>query len=768
MGVFLEDTSLSIRKLAWACFSFFLGIVINQYFSFTIQAAITALLVAVATFGITRCGLMQKRAIIFIIGLIIGLAWSIAYTSVQTNKIESIDGKTMFVTAVCEDKVRYGDTYAMVDIKITDGAGENFSATLFDFDELLPELKAGETIKATLSFSRADIRYGETYMYDLADGTLMTAYLESDIIVTGDISILDYPRRITNTLEEIIEIIFPEDVSHFMTALLTGVRDDYYDDIELSNNMSHAGLAHVIAVSGMHLSLVVAMVIALGGRRKALFFGTLAILLFITMIGATAPILRAGAMYLILLLSQTIHRESDTITTLFAILAVILLINPLAIHSISLQLSFAAMFGIILLAPRMLNGFMSLFDSKKMNTVLYSVIMSITAVACVSISACIVSTPLVAWHFGYITMYGVITNVLTYAVVAVIFCLGYFACGLYLIVPALGYFLANILAFGARYIFFVCEKIANFPYSVLYVQNFVFVLWLGYVYLIFTMAMTLKGKRATRPVLPICLSAITLCACILLVNYKADTADGTVTVLDIGQGQCIILRDETETLMIDCGSTKTLANAGDVAIAELVSNGVYDIDVLMLTHLHSDHANGVTRLMYQLDIGQIIMPENPNDDDDMLSDILALAEEKGIEVTFINSDKILTLGDIEIEIYAPIGDKDTNESGLLFYCDIEGFTTMITGDVSSSVEKEFIASKNYSQADLLIVGHHGSASSTSLAFVSAINPKLAAISTGYNTYGHPTSVAMENATIFGAKLYRTDLNGTLTFKCIGE
>lgn len=757
------DNSLSIRKLAWLGFGFATGIAINQFCNTKLQMVLTAVLVLIMLKLATGDRLMRLRAVFFTAAFAIGLLWSMAYTSNLNNKLDVMDGVTRTVTVVCQDRTRYGEYYTTVDAKVIAGFDESFNISLVGFGDSLPELKAGQIITAEMKFSRSDVRYGQEYLYNLGSDVLMSAYIKGEVTISDEVSLMNYPRRITNAIEDIVKEVFPDDVSHFMTALLTGIKDDYYADEQLSLNVSHAGLAHVIAVSGMHISFLVAAIVLIFGRKSTLMISVVAIILFTMMIGSSPSIIRASSMYLALILAQRTRKNYDPMTILFAVLIVLLAQNPYAIHSISLQLSFAAMLGIFLFARPMNDALVGKFIKAEYHRYFANFLRLMFGIISLSISACIMTSPIIIIYFDYLSVYGVLTNLLCYSVVSIIFCFGYVACGLYLIFPSIAILLASVLAVGARYIFLVCDVVAHLPFSVVYMKSTVYIMWIVTAYALFAMAYFLRGREPFRPIMPAALTIISFSIMTIMLTNSANNADGVITVVDVGQGQCILIRDETETVLIDCGSGATLESAGEIVASELLSTGTNDVDAIVLTHLHEDHAGDVCDLLRLMPVSAIIMADNLDDSDDMLEEIVTLAQQKGTEIIYIAEDMLLELGDINLEIYAPLGDGDENERGIIIRAQVEDFSAMITGDVSYAIEEELIASKNIEECDLLVLGHHGSANSTSLKFVKAINPKYVAISVGYNSYGHPTYSAMVNATAFGAQLYRTDLNGNISF-----
>ena len=176
-------------------------------------------------------------------------------------------------------------------------------------------------------------------------GILLRAYLAGaaeDIRRDGR-SFLSFPMELANLVRSAAREVFPEDVQSFMLGLLIGDTSGLYDDFELDNALSVSGIRHVVAVSGMHLSFLYAVLVYLLGKRRASILGVPVIVLFTFMTGCTASVVRACVMLTLVMLAPLLRREADGLTSLCAGLLILLIANPLSIAAAGLQLSFSAM-----------------------------------------------------------------------------------------------------------------------------------------------------------------------------------------------------------------------------------------------------------------------------------------------------------------------------------------------------------------------------------------------------------------------------------------
>ena len=235
--------------------------------------------------------------------------------------------------------------------------------------------------------------------------------------------------------------------------------------------------------------------------------------------------------------------------------------------------------------------------------------------------------------------------------------------------------------------------------------------------------------------------------------------------LDVGQGACTLALDGEHAVVIDCGGTGTLENAGDTACEYLLSRGRRSVDAVVLTHLHSDHAGGVTRLLSRLDVGELYVAEAAEDTDGELAGLLACAERHGTAVRYVCAEDVEeNYGGIALTLYAPAEAGDENERGVAVLASVGGWDALVMGDLGMAAERELAAEGAIPDVDILAVGHHGSRYSTSFELLEAAQPEMAVISVGYNNYGHPADEALARLNLAGARVYRTDIDGSITVR----
>lgn len=243
-----------------------------------------------------------------------------------------------------------------------------------------------------------------------------------------------------------------------------------------------------------------------------------------------------------------------------------------------------------------------------------------------------------------------------------------------------------------------------------------------------------------------------------------------VQVIDVGQGSSLLLHTGEHSVLIDAGE----AQAYPAVSAQLGAWGIESLDLLVLTHPHTDHYGGMTDLLGDYEVETLWMPEI---DESLLPTsasyeaLLDAIEQNGCEVELKNKPDSLSLGEgVTLTLLDGFAaDPDNlNDTSLCLRIDAGEASFLATGDGESAVEKQLLESHAPVDVDLLVAGHHGSSSSSRQELLDAATPKGSAISCGAgNSYGHPNAGTLERLAPFGP-IYRTDLMGTITFTTDGE
>lgn len=751
-----------MRKLLYAAIGYTTALILSHYFAPTEFLPYFALGFALlGLFCILLRGNSRLVVMLLFLSAAVGFIWTWGHDTLFIKPAEKLIGSTQRVEARVVDYPMIDDDYSSLTLKLTGEGVPGTKVLVYDYNSAFAELEPGDIIDIDLEFLSARIRYDSEDDYYLSSGIFLRAYLDGEYTVTGhrSLRILDSPKVLAKSLKAHVLELFPEDVAPLMKALLTGDRSELYDDDELYVSLQVAGLIHIIAVSGMHVSFLIGLLsLGTGRRRMTAFTGIPLVWFFSAMTGLSPSVVRASVMITLLLIAPILRRENDPPTSLSAALLLLLLINPQAIGGVSLQLSFAAMAGIMLITPRIYSSINGLLEDTE--GLIRKALTAVNGVFSASVGALVFTTPLVALHFGYVPLYSVLTNMLCLWAMSTAFMVAYPVCIVGALCFPLGEALAWLVAWLPRYTIFIVKHIAKLPLAALYTYNNLASMWLVFVYAVLWLPWLFRGNKPYRPILPICCCFITLPIVAVLSNTLLSAAP-SVTAVNVGQGQCIVATTEFGTVVIDCGGKGSSVNAGSAAAEFLLSSGRRKIDLLVLTHLHDDHANGVVRLMSYIDVERIALPEDC-EDTEVGDRIIETCYDNDTEILYIDENTNVRLDDLSLELFAPIGSEDPNEKGLIVLGDYGEFEFLVTGDAGSGTEKLLTSFYPIGDIELLVVGHHGSKYSTCETLLDSVTPDKAIISVGHNNYGHPTQDVLERLSARAIEVLRTDINGNIT------
>ena len=704
-------------------------------------------------------------------GLALGCLWTAGYSWVFWRPAELLNEKTVRLTATVSQWPQETDYGGFSVLARADTEGWVTVPILLYVDDQGADLRPGDRIETVTHCALADqASSGEEITYYTAKGIFLTgqAYGRLEVERPDHIPLRDWPAYWSQALKESISQAFPNDVSGLVQALVTGNRDNLSDPFTTS--LQRAGLSHTVAVSGMHLAFLAGLLSMLfGGWRRLASLVTIPVtILFTLTAGCTPSVVRAAVMILLLHIGPLFYRERDEFTSLGSALFLLLLYNPFSAAHIGLQLSFAAVAGIFLCAQPLQTALMARipFRPAKRWTFWWAIQLVpkfIVSTFCATLGASVFTVPLSAIYFQSVSLIAPLSNLLTLWAVGVLFGAGVLIGTLGVFVPELAVLLALPIAPLGRYLNAVIDGLSSLIFSAVTTQSVYYRAWLVLVYLILMLIPILPGKK--RWIIPTCCGVITLCLAMLLNAWSFWWGSGAVTVLDVGQGQSVLVRSGQFLCLVDCGGD-SYDSAGDIAADFLGDYGVGRLDLLVLTHFHADHANGVAQLLKRVQVDTLAIPPATGEEEPLREEILSAAQEQGVEVLEVGEDTLLTLGqDRTIQLYAPLGAGETNESGLTCLVSNGDFDTLITGDMGSDVEQQLLSHAALPDLEVLVAGHHGSKASTSEQLLAATAPDYAFLSVGeHNSYGHPAQETLERLAAAGCRIYRTDLQGTITLR----
>ena len=749
-----------MRKLMWFTIGFGGACALGAY-------VLSGNLLAVIAFAIlTICGgvwLLCRHfgwkpvPVLILLGFAAGLVWYWVFDEGYLSPAAELDGMTTKATIEVLD-YSFETDYGVAADGRASWQGRNYRIRFYLNSK--NALSPGDIVSGNFRFRITDEGL-EDATYHRGDGIALLAYPAGEISVDHtEAPWWQYPAaHLRQYLTDRIRETFPADTESFARALLLG--DDHDIGYELNTAFKVSGIRHIIAVSGFHVSILFGFIYLVTGKHRiwTSLLGIPVLVLFAAVAGFTPSVVRACMMHGLMMLAMLFNREYDPPTSLsFAALAM-MAVNPLVITSVSFQLSVGCMAGIFLFAMRIRNW---LLDDKRLGhakgkDLLSRLVRGFAGSVSVSLGAISLTTPLSALYFGTVSLISPLTNLLTLWIVTFVFYGIMAVCLVGLFWTAGASILAWLVSWPIRYILEVTMLLSKLPLAAVYTRSIYVVVWLGFCYILFAFFLLMRNKK---PLVFSCIAVISLCVSLLTSWVQPMTDQFRMTVLDVGQGQSIILQSEGKTYLVDCGGSYA-DDAADAAAETLLSMGISRIDGLILTHYDADHAGGIEMLLTRIRADALFLPawEDENEIRSQLADYshgTVYLMDRDLELRWKNTKLTIITSEIR---------DSGNESSLCVLFQPENCDILVTGDRGTLGEKLLMHRIDLPELDVLVVGHHGSKYSTSPEFLGLTQPRVAVISVeADNRYGHPAQEVLDRLVDAGCEIYRTDEDGTIIIR----
>ena len=594
-------------------------------------------------------------------------------------------------------------------------------------------------------------------------------------------------------------IALPEDAG-ILSAVLLGEKEDL--DSAVYELYRKNGISHLLAISGLHISIVGLGIWKLFRKGGAGFWisGIFAggfLIAYGMMVGSGPSVVRAVSMAGLSFLAAAAGRTYDLPTAMCIPALGLLLTHPYLLTQASFQLSFLAVISLVYPGRLFSARGETFFTNEKFSAA--------ASAFFVSLSLQMVTAPVVCWHSFGIPVYGVFLNLLVIPLMTYVVLSGFIGLGLsFLSVSAGGAMLG-----GAHYILklyeVVCNGIGKLPGAEL-VLGQPEVWKIGCYYglmvsgaIIYERGMKIAEKfhekkhkskeKSEESVLNLWKTRILidrkhrlvfLCAAWLLAFFfllPSRPAGLSVTFLDVGQGDGIVLRFASRTILVDCGSSQQKSVGEKVLVPYLRSQGVTYVDLAVMTHGDQDHINGIRYLLEHpesgIRLGGLMMPKAGNDE--IYGKMAELAKEQEIPVYYAAAgDRIENIAGkgMYMECLSPEGEEkfsDRNEESLVFRVTYDRFSMMLMGDLETGGEENLVGSGVLSPVTVLKAGHHGSATSSGESFLEKLSPEITVLSYGRkNRYGHPAKEVKERLGNIGSEILETGISGAVMIEIDGK
>ena len=700
-----------------------------------------------------------RRVLLVLLPLMVSLLYFSAYRALVRQPVQALcGGEHDFSAAVC-DWPEATERGAKVTIRLHGLLGAK--AVYYGDDDLL-SLHPGDALSGTAWWNDvAAIGDGDLRQFS-SRGVYALLYDRDTLTVqpAPDMPLGYAPQYAAKALRDKLAQLWDDpSVLGFLTAELTGDKSLLPESDYVA--MQETGLAHIFAVSGLHCAFLVTLLSLLipPTHRRTLCAVASAVLVFYMLLTGLSPsVARACVMQLFLLSAPLFRRGSDPLTSLAAALTVILLVNPYAVGSVSLQLSFAATLGMVLLSGRLYKSFTGWYRGR--NRAVRTALSFLAANLAATLGALVFTAPLTAYYFNILSLVAPLAGLLAVPAAGYAFMSAFVSALLGLVWTPLGHLAGYVPLLLVKYILWVAHLLLAVPYHAVYFTNVYLRVWLLYVYAAFLgCAVTPDGKR--KYALASALTVLTLAACLWLNSRWQQYGAFRAAVLDVGQGESVALCSGSEAALVDCGSSNSYVDAGSVAADALQSAGIRRLSAMIVTHYHADHTNGLTEVLTRLPVDTLYLPDI-EDEYGVRDRLVSLAAHQGADVVFVTEPTRIALGEAVLTVYPPLlTTGDLNEQGLTALATAGDFDLLITGDMAGQTEQLLAQTYPLPDVEVLVVSHHGSRYSSDESFLRAITPDNAVISVGDNRYGHPAEETLRRLQAVGATVWRTDQQGSI-------
>ena len=750
-----------MRVLATAGFSFAAGLFLTllPWDGWQLYAAGALALASLLWALLGRGTPHLRRVLLVLLPLMVSLLYFSAYRALVRQPVQALcGGEHDFSAAVC-DWPEATERGAKVTIRLH---GLLVAKAVYYGDDDLLSLRPGDALSGTAWWNDvAAIGDGDLRQFS-SRGVYALLYDRDTLTVqpAPDMPLGYAPQYAAKALRDKLAQLWDDpSVLGFLTAELTGDKSLLPESDYVA--MQETGLAHIFAVSGLHCAFLVTLLSLLipPTHRRTLCAVASAVLVFYMLLTGLSPsVARACVMQLFLLSAPLFRRGSDPLTSLAAALTVILLVNPYAVGSVSLQLSFAATLGMVLLSGRLYKSFTAWYRGR--NRAVRAALSFLAANLAATLGALVFTAPLTAYYFNILSLVAPLAGLLAVPAAGYAFMSAFVSALLGLVWTPLGHLAGYVPLLLVKYILWVAHLLLAVPYHAVYFTNVYLRVWLLYVYAAFLgCAVTPDGKR--KYALASALTVLTLAACLWLNSRWQQYGAFRAAVLDVGQGESVALCSGSEAALVDCGSSNSYVDAGSVAADALQSAGIRRLSAVIVTHYHADHTNGLTEVLTRLPVDTLYLPDI-EDEYGVRDRLVSLAAHQGADVVFVTEPTRIALGEAVLTVYPPLlTTGDLNEQGLTALATAGDFDLLITGDMAGQTEQLLAQTYPLPDVEVLVVSHHGSRYSSDESFLRAITPDNAVISVGDNRYGHPAEETLRRLQAVGATVWRTDQQGSI-------
>jgi competence protein ComEC len=602
-----------------------------------------------------------------------------------------------------------------------------------------------------------------------------SGYLRADsvrVLPAGEPSFGDALVRMGGRVQSRLADLFPR-TGAMATALVWARKEGL--DPGLRDSFARAGTAHLLAISGFHVGVVAGVLLlvlaSLGLPHPARFLlASAGVWAYVLAIGLPDAAFRAALILTVLAMGRLAGRSVAPLGALATAFLGFLLVDAGALARPGFQLSFAGALGLVL-GYRPLSSWFRARAPRRTPAFL-------PAGLAAGVAATLATLPLVAWHFGRVSLVGIPLTLMVTPLVVLAIPGIFVSLLLSLAHPGLARFVAHGVELVLQLFATLVQGAAGLPMASVWVSRpavaaGVAGLALGLVLLRLRPEM---GRGGRAPFL-----AAAVVGALLVWPLGADLAGrGTLelVMMDVGQGDALALRSPGgRWVLVDAGPRTEAFDAGArTVLPYLRARGVRVLDLMILTHPDLDHVGGAPAVLREIPVLAVLDPGEAAGKETFL-DVLEAAESRGVPWRVVGAGDSLNLHGVAVRVVGPEGQArmgdprhagpvdGSNDSSIVLEIRFGAFTALLTGDAPAAAELLFLPRLLSPRVQVLKVGHHGSHTSTSRELLERTRPEMALVSVGArNRYGHPHREVLDRIQEAGVRVLRTDLDGTVVIR----
>ncbi len=492
------------------------------------------------------------------------------------------------------------------------------------------------------------------------------------------------------------------------------------------------GVSHLFSVSGMHIALLSSLILFILNKLKKSNINYIFVIIFLIfyafLTNFTPSVIRASLLFIFLFINKVLNLKLPTLKVLIIILCLNLIINPYNIYNTGFKFSYTISIYLVCF-NKLINNYKNYFKKTLM----------------ISLISFLASIPILINNFFSINIMTILNNIIFVPLVSIIV----FPLSLLVLI-------IKPLDFIYKFIIDLMENISifmeNFKIEIVMCKVNIIIIILYYILITFILIMLYKRKY----------KYLMLIIALIFIHHNINYIKNNpyVTFIDVKQGDSTLIHlpYNNGDILIDTGGLINYDTSSDI-INYLKSEGIKDIDYLILTHGDFDHSGSSINLVNNFKVNKVIL--NNDEFNDLEKELINTLNNKNIK--YYNNIEKINIGKYKFYFLNTKLYNNENDNSNILYTEIDNNKLLFMGDASKEVENNILKKYNIENIDILKVGHHGSNTSTDINFINKISPKISIISVGLNNkYGHPKSEVLD--ILSDSKVYRTDLNGSIKVK----